>query len=198
MTTDSDPEEDWVNFLDEIRSRNPDLFKESDSWKHLYEIARLHDQTHNCYLKLLLSVFRNEEIAKAFYSYKDSYPHMVSKFGPTKHMYEKEGLHHLIKDVVGTKLGIDGTGAGDDFHSRNAALASAVYSLGHYIISARLGQMGLDDPVIDRFLEKIRGCNLLESVCMMVDPKYGFKDQFKGTLVRSLSEEIFEEGKNFY
>tara|TARA_Y100000588_G_C14126414_1_gene869609 strand:+ start:107 stop:886 length:780 start_codon:yes stop_codon:yes gene_type:complete len=190
MTAYSDPEEDWVEFLDEIMSQNPDLFKESDSWKHLHEIARLHDQTHDCYLKLLGSVFRNEEIAKAFYSYRNSYPHMVSNFGPEKHMHEKTGLYSYLNDVVGTKLGIDGTGALAKLDKRNASLVSAVYYLSHYIINASLGKADDDDPDVPL-------CKtLLESVCMMVDPKYGYKDQFKDTVCGDWVEEIYEAGKS--
>ena len=183
MTTYSDPEEDWVNFLDEIMSQNPDLFKESDSWKHLHEIARLHDESFDCYFKLLDSVTQHEEIAKAFYSYRNSYPHMVSKFGPEKHMHETTGLYSYLNDVVGTKLGIDGTGALADLDKRNASLVSAVYHLSHYIINASLGREDDDDPAVPP------SKNLLESVCKMVNPKYGYKDQCKDTEIGDWVEE---------
>jgi len=179
MNPDELKPEELSKFIREvIVTPNPDYFKDPDAEIVLKRICNLHSEIFDKYTELSRWCNRYKHPAKLLFEYLEMYPKLESKDGSFVAMDGYYGIDPYVTDSTGEKMQRSKV-----TNKRSRDSIFAVTLIKEYINE-------YPHPPYDNCPEP-PSLELDECVYMMVDPKYGLKENYKGSLLEDAIQILY-------
>ena len=180
MNPDELEPEELRKFIREvIVAPNPEYFKDPDAEIVLRRICTLHSEIFDKYTELSQLCNRYKYPAKLLFEYLELYPKFESKDGSIVSMLSHFGIDPYVTDSTGEKMQRSKV-----TNKRSHASVLAITLINEYI-------KDYPHPPYDNCPEP-PSLKLNECLYMMVDPKYGLKENYKGSLLEDAIKILYD------
>ena len=176
---DLEPEELRKFIREVIVAPNPEYFKDPDAEIVLRRICTLHSEIFDKYTELSHWCNRYKHPAKLLFEYFEMYPKLESKDGSVISMLSYYEIDPYITDSTGEKMQRSKV-----TNKRSRDSIFAVTLIKEYIDEYP------HPPYND--CPKPPSSELEKCVYMMVDPKYGLKENYKGSLLEDAIKILYD------
>ena len=176
---DLEPEELRKFIREVIVTPNPDYFEDPDAEIVLRRICTLHSEIFDKYTELSRWCNRYKHPAKLLFEYLEMYPKLESKDGRFVSMDGYYGINPYVTDSTGEKMQRSKV-----TNKRSRDSQFAVNLIKEYIDE-------YPHPPYDNCPEP-PSLKLNECLYMMVDPKYGLKENYKGSPLEDAIQILYD------
>lgn len=179
MNPDDLEQEELRKFIREaIVAPNPEYFKDPDAEFVLRRICTLHSEIFDKYTELSHWCNRYKHPAKLLFEYFEMYPKLESEDGSIFSMLSYYGIDPYVTDSTGRKMQKNKVP-----NKRSLSSLLAITLIKEYIDK-------YPHPPYDN-CPKPPSLELETCVYMMVDPKYGLKENYKGSLLEDTIQILY-------